>query len=153
TPRGADQRVPREVRQSILRRRTRVHRRSHRAPRHSPEADPGARDPRDQARPEPAQEPREHPAVTPTSPTPEERRRFDQARERWEKETLRPALARSPERAATFATSTGAPVERLYTPADAADFDYLRDLGFPGEFPYTRGVQPTGYRGRLWTMR
>jgi methylmalonyl-CoA mutase, N-terminal domain len=91
--------------------------------------------------------------VTPAGPTPDERRRFDQARQRWDEQTLRPTLARSPERPATFATSTGAPVERLYTPADTADVDYLRDLGFPGEFPYTRGVQPTGYRGRLWTMR
>jgi methylmalonyl-CoA mutase N-terminal domain/subunit len=84
---------------------------------------------------------------------PEERRRFDEARRQWEEETLRPALDQSPERAALFATSTGAPVERVYMPVDVAGLDYLRDLGFPGRFPYTRGVHPTGHRGRLWTMR
>ena len=85
--------------------------------------------------------------------TPEERRRFDEARRRWEAETLRPALEHSPERPALFATSSGAPVERVYTPADVAGLDYLRDLGFPGGFPYTRSAHPTGHRGRLWTMR
>ncbi|HYB42402.1 MAG TPA: methylmalonyl-CoA mutase family protein [Candidatus Methylomirabilis sp.] len=85
--------------------------------------------------------------------TPEERQRIEEARRRWQAETLRPALEKSPERSALFATSSGAPVDRLSTPADVAAVDYLRDLGFPGEFPYTRGVQPTGYRGRLWTMR
>jgi methylmalonyl-CoA mutase N-terminal domain/subunit len=85
-----------------------------------------------------------------TSP---EARRFEEARRRWEEETLKAALAKSPERTALFATSSGAPVERLYTPADIASVDYVRDLGFPGEYPYTRGVQPTSYRGRLWTMR
>ncbi len=91
--------------------------------------------------------------MTPPDLTPEERQRVEAARRRWEAETLRPALEKSPERPAVFATSTGAPVERLYTPADTAALDYLRDLGFSGEFPYTRGVQPTAYRGRLWTMR
>jgi methylmalonyl-CoA mutase N-terminal domain/subunit len=62
-------------------------------------------------------------------------------------------LARYPERAAEFTTVSGAPVDRLYTPADAGSLDYLRELGFPGEYPFTRGVQPTMYRGRLWTMR
>ncbi|HEV8437318.1 MAG TPA: methylmalonyl-CoA mutase family protein [Methylomirabilota bacterium] len=85
-----------------------------------------------------------------TSP---EARRFEEARRRWEEETLKAALAKSPERTALFATSSGTPVERLYTPADIASVDYVRDLGFPGEYPYTRGVQPTSYRGRLWTMR
>ena len=83
----------------------------------------------------------------------EDRRRIEEARRRWEAETLKPALDRSPERQALFTTSTGAPVERVYTPADLGGVDYARDLGFPGEFPYTRGVQPTSYRGRLWTMR
>jgi methylmalonyl-CoA mutase N-terminal domain/subunit len=91
--------------------------------------------------------------VTPPDLDPETGARIDEARRRWEEETLKPALARSPERAGPFATSSGAPVERLYTPADTAAVEYLRDLGFPGEFPYTRGVQPTAYRGRLWTMR
>jgi methylmalonyl-CoA mutase N-terminal domain/subunit len=72
--------------------------------------------------------------------------------ERWERETLQPALARSPERAAAFETSVG-PVERLYTPLDVADTSYHEDVGYPGEYPFTRGVQPTMYRGKLWTMR
>ena len=72
--------------------------------------------------------------------------------ERWERETLQPALERSPERQAAFETSVG-PVERLYTPLDVADTDYERDIGYPGEFPFTRGVQPTMYRGKLWTTR
>ncbi len=91
--------------------------------------------------------------MTPPDMTPEERTRIEQARRRWEAGTLKPALEKSPERPALFAASTGAPAERLYTPADIAALDYVRDLGFPGEFPYTRGVQPTAYRGRLWTMR
>jgi methylmalonyl-CoA mutase N-terminal domain/subunit len=85
--------------------------------------------------------------------TPEERARFEQARKQWEEQTLKPALGRAAERPGLFADSSGAPVERLHTPADTAAMDYVRDLGFPGEFPYTRGVQPTMYRGRLWTMR
>jgi methylmalonyl-CoA mutase N-terminal domain/subunit len=65
----------------------------------------------------------------------------------------RPALERSARRPELFADSSGEPLERLHTPADTAAIDYVRDLGFPGEFPFTRGVQPTMYRGRLWTMR
>jgi methylmalonyl-CoA mutase N-terminal domain/subunit len=57
------------------------------------------------------------------------------------------------ERRESFATASGIPIERVYTPLDIADLDYLRDLGFPGEYPYTRGVHATGYRGKLWTMR
>ena len=85
--------------------------------------------------------------------TPEEQTRFEQARREWEERTLKPSLARSPERPVPFTDSSGAPVERLHTPAETASVDYVRDLGFPGEFPYTRGVQPTMYRGRFWTMR
>ncbi len=70
----------------------------------------------------------------------------------WEQTTLQPALDRYPERRESFETSSGIPVERLYTPDDAA-VDYAADLGFPGDYPFTRGVQPTMYRGRLWTMR
>jgi methylmalonyl-CoA mutase N-terminal domain/subunit len=58
-----------------------------------------------------------------------------------------------PERRSRFTTTSGTPVERLYTPLDIASFDYLRDLGFPGEYPFTRAVHYTGQRGRLWTMR
>lgn len=72
---------------------------------------------------------------------------------RWQSTTLKKATDRFPERRERFATSSGIPVDVLYTPEDIADLDYLRDLGFPGEYPFTRGVQPTMYRGRLWTMR
>jgi methylmalonyl-CoA mutase N-terminal domain/subunit len=74
-------------------------------------------------------------------------------RARWEAETLGPALARAPERSVSFETPSRIPVERLYTPEDVADLDYERDLGYPGAYPYTRGIYPTMYRGRLWTMR
>ena len=76
----------------------------------------------------------------------------NEARRAWEART-RPAPAKPGERTGLFALSNGAPVEPLYTSADLDAFDYLRDLGFPGEFPFTRGVQPSMYRGRLWTMR
>ena len=75
------------------------------------------------------------------------------AKEQWEQGTVRKTLERSPERQDRFANLSNIPVERLYTPAAVADVDYRRDLGFPGEHPYVRGVQPTMYRGRLWTMR
>jgi methylmalonyl-CoA mutase N-terminal domain/subunit len=74
------------------------------------------------------------------------------AREEWEKRTLEPTLRRSPERQERFETLSGIPLDRVYTPADVP-VEYLEDLGFPGEYPFTRGVQPTMYRGRLWTMR
>ena len=62
-------------------------------------------------------------------------------------------LAKNPERKKTFQTTSGIPVKRIFTPEDVAGLDYEQDLNFPGEFPYTRGVQPTMYRGRFWTMR
>jgi len=62
-------------------------------------------------------------------------------------------LAKRPERKADFVNTSGIPLKRVCTPLDAADFDYMKELGLPGEYPYTRGVQPTMYRGRLWTMR
>ncbi|HXH20804.1 MAG TPA: methylmalonyl-CoA mutase family protein [Dehalococcoidia bacterium] len=68
-------------------------------------------------------------------------------RDEWERR------AAGPERQAAFVTASGRPVRRLYGPTDVPDFDYERDLGLPGEYPYTRGIHPTGYRGRLWTMR
>ncbi len=70
----------------------------------------------------------------------------------WEEGPLAKTLSRNPERGDEFATSSQ-PVQRLYTPLDIAELDYARDLGFPGEYPFTRGVQPTMYRGRYWTMR
>jgi methylmalonyl-CoA mutase N-terminal domain/subunit len=71
----------------------------------------------------------------------------------WEERTLNPTLKRMPESKEEFTTVSLAPVERLYTPNSIQDFDYERDLGFPGEPPYTRGIHATGYRGKLWTMR
>ena len=71
----------------------------------------------------------------------------------WLKSTYRPAVERSGERDALFESSSGAPVEPLYGPEDLADWRYQEKLGYPGEYPYTRGVQPTMYRGRHWTMR
>ena len=71
----------------------------------------------------------------------------------WEAETLDPTLARHGERTERFATVSNREVDRVYTPADVADLDFDADLGFPGEEPYTRGVYPTMYRGRTWTMR
>jgi methylmalonyl-CoA mutase, N-terminal domain len=73
--------------------------------------------------------------------------------ERWEQETLTPILDKRPERKERFETISLDEVERLYTPADITDVDFERDISFPGEFPYTRGIHPTGYRGKLWTMR
>jgi methylmalonyl-CoA mutase N-terminal domain/subunit len=73
--------------------------------------------------------------------------------ERWERETLQPALASHPERKKRFESVSLEEVNRLYTPADIENLDFSRDISFPGEFPYTRGIHPTGYRGKLWTMR
>ena len=74
-------------------------------------------------------------------------------KERWERETLDAALAKHPERKKNFQTVSLKEVDRLYTAADVQDLDLERDVSFPGEFPYTRGIHPTGYRGKLWTMR
>ena len=71
----------------------------------------------------------------------------------WEAGSLKKVLDRSPETREVFETESGIPVNRLYTPLDQEEMDYNRDLGFPGEYPFTRGVYPTMYRGRLWTMR
>jgi len=75
------------------------------------------------------------------------------AKQRWEREVLEPALAKAPERDVPFTTISGRPIDRLYTPDDVSGLDYQRDLNNPGQFPYTRGIHPTGYRGKLWTMR
>jgi methylmalonyl-CoA mutase N-terminal domain/subunit len=77
----------------------------------------------------------------------------DPGREQWRSTTRAKALKGSPERRDRFETSSGIEVRDLYTPADLAAMDEERDLGRPGEFPFTRGVQATMYRGRLWTMR
>jgi len=75
------------------------------------------------------------------------------AETRWEETVLEPALEKTPERRKVFTTLSGVPVERLYTPSALADFAYARDLGDPGEYPFTRGIHRTMYQGRVWTMR
>jgi methylmalonyl-CoA mutase, N-terminal domain len=77
------------------------------------------------------------------------------SKEEWRKNTLDPARQRSPERKEAFQTDSGMEIDPLYTPEDlaGAGWDYLKDLGFPGQYPYARGVQTNTYRGRLWTMR
>jgi methylmalonyl-CoA mutase, N-terminal domain len=75
------------------------------------------------------------------------------ARQRWERDVLEPALQKAPERNAQFTTISGRPIERLYTADDLPALDHAHDLNAPGAFPYTRGIHPTGYRGKLWTMR
>lgn len=74
-------------------------------------------------------------------------------RERWEKTTLPKWMGQSPERKSEFRNHSGTLIRRVYTPEDIKDLDYMQDLGFPGEYPFTRGVHATMHRGRLWTMR
>ena len=77
------------------------------------------------------------------------------SKEEWRESTLAPIVERHPEREEQFRTESGIEQEPLYSPQDleSSGFDYNRDLGYPGEYPYTRGVQPNMYRGRVWTMR
>jgi len=83
---------------------------------------------------------------------PKEMEKLEQARAAWSERTAE-LVAKRPERKTRFESLSKIPLDRVYTPADGSDRDYLTDLGFPGGYPYTRGVQPTMYRGRLWTMR
>ncbi len=76
----------------------------------------------------------------------------EEASAAWDEKTAG-LTAKRPERKGSFQTLSGIPVERVYSPVSESEPDYLEDLGFPGDFPYTRGVQPTMYRGRFWTMR
>lgn len=78
---------------------------------------------------------------------------IDGAIKEWEEQKLPKALEKFPERKSEFINSSGVDVKRLYTPADIEGMDYMRDLGIPAEYPFTRGVQDTMYRGRFWTMR
>jgi len=71
----------------------------------------------------------------------------------WQEKTLKPSLKRAPEREERFLTNSGLEVDDLYAPDDLQGFDYVQKLGYAGEYPFTRGVQPTMYRGRVWTMR
>lgn len=84
-----------------------------------------------------------------------EKEKLDQIKESFDAYNgkVEKSLEKNPERKKVFESGSGANVNRLYTPLDIADFDYMRDLGMPGSYPYTRGVQTTMYRGRFWTMR
>jgi methylmalonyl-CoA mutase, N-terminal domain len=73
-------------------------------------------------------------------------------KQKWE-QSIESSLKRFPERRQQFVTTSGIDVERLYTPVEVTEIDHARDIGFPGQYPFTRGVQPTMYRGRFWTMR
>ncbi|MEC8910257.1 MAG: methylmalonyl-CoA mutase family protein, partial [Chloroflexota bacterium] len=76
-------------------------------------------------------------------------------KKQWQRDTLEPAVRRFPERREKFQTDSGLDIDSLYSPEDLQfqGLDYDNDLGYPGEYPYTRGVQPNTYRGRVWTMR
>ena len=78
---------------------------------------------------------------------------YQKAYEKWKKEILEPALAKHPERRDEFITTSSQRVNRLYTSLDNSHIDFSSDISYPGEFPYTRGIHSTMYRGRLWTMR
>src|ERR1700693_5189764 len=92
------------------------------------------------------------PTIVSAEPPSPQRRPSAKERE-WEEKTLAPTLQKSPERHAEFTTISNYPIRRLYTPADLADWRPERELGYPGEPPYTRGIHSTMHRGRLWTMR
>ncbi len=74
-------------------------------------------------------------------------------KEKWEKSQIEKTLAKRPERKAEFINGSGIKLKRVYDPEDIAEIDYNESLSYPGEYPYTRGVQPTMYRGKFWTMR
>ena len=84
---------------------------------------------------------------------PESLDRSAKAQENWNETTLENTLENKPEHREEFITQSGVPINRLYTPQDVSELDYERDLGNPGEYPFTRGVHATGHRGRVWTMR
>ncbi len=79
--------------------------------------------------------------------------KIKKAKKEWEEKVLKPHIEKHPERLKRFSTISDLEIKELYTPEDIEDLDYLRDLGFPGEYPFTRGIYPNMYRGRLWTMR
>ncbi|HUK27210.1 MAG TPA: methylmalonyl-CoA mutase family protein [Candidatus Acidoferrales bacterium] len=80
-------------------------------------------------------------------------RTLSSCQRKWERGTLKNWLTAHPERRANFENPSGVPLRRVYTPLDLDNEDYVRQIGLPGDFPFTRGVYPTMYRGRLWTMR
>ncbi|MCK5181341.1 MAG: methylmalonyl-CoA mutase, partial [Dehalococcoidia bacterium] len=77
----------------------------------------------------------------------------DKTKQEWRETTLASTLKRAAERQEKFETSSGMEIDTVYTPEDLTNFDYSRDLGHPGEYPFTRGVQANMYRGRIWTIR
>ena len=79
--------------------------------------------------------------------------KLKKSREDWEEKVLNKSLNKAPESKSEFKTGSGAEVKRLYTPEDVADVDYEEEIGYPGQYPFTRGYQPTMYRGKNWTMR
>ncbi len=83
----------------------------------------------------------------------ENRKQFTEAKNKWTEGPVAKILSRGPERKERFTTSSDFTVENIYTPLEFAENDYFQDLGMPGTYPFTRGVYPTMYRGRLWTMR
>ncbi|MCX8195828.1 MAG: methylmalonyl-CoA mutase family protein [Acidilobaceae archaeon] len=83
----------------------------------------------------------------------EAKEEIERSLRRWEQEVLPEWLSRMPEREKEFVTLSGVPLNRLYTPLDLKDHDYMQKLGFPGEYPFTRGIHATMYRARIWTMR
>jgi len=88
-----------------------------------------------------------------TTAYPARGRTSQENRQNWEETTLKEALARQPERKERFVATSSRPIERLYTPQDPSLADYLNQINLPGQYPYTRGIHATGYRGKLWTMR
>ncbi len=79
--------------------------------------------------------------------------KIKQAKKEWEEKVLKPHINKHPERLKRFSTISDHEIKEIYTPDDISELDYIRDLGFPGEYPFTRGIYPNMYRGRLWTMR
>ncbi len=78
---------------------------------------------------------------------------YRRSKQEWEESTLKPSLQRLPERQNKFITTSSMPIERLYSPTQSGPNDFLENINFPGQYPFTRGIHATGYRGKLWTMR
>jgi methylmalonyl-CoA mutase N-terminal domain/subunit len=84
---------------------------------------------------------------------PSEIAKIEESRREWRKSRVRPVIDKVGTRQSHFSTTSVKDIKDVYTPADAKDTDYLESIGFPGQYPFTRGVRPTGYRGQLWTHR
>ncbi len=82
-----------------------------------------------------------------------DKKKLEEQKEQWESSTLKKMLDKAPERKPAFSTLSGVELDRVYTPLDSDGENYIDKLGFPGDYPFTRGIQPTMYRGRFWTMR